>query len=80
MWWIPLLALVIPNLQLSGRRALLLLAVWIAGQALWLGTAFQLELMAKSVHLWLWVAGLGLFAGSVWVLGEIIDAWIPTKL
>jgi phosphatidylinositol glycan class M len=48
---------------------------WVVAQGAWLGTAFQLEFMAREVYLPLWAAGLGLLGTSTWVLGEIIEGW-----
>lgn len=42
---------------------------------MWLGVAYRLELMAQSVHLLLWSASIAFFVASVWVLGELIEAW-----
>ncbi|WVQ98817.1 hypothetical protein IAU59_005948 [Kwoniella sp. CBS 9459] len=60
---------------LSARKTTLLVGGWVAAQAIWLGTAYQLELMGQDVFWGLWVAGLGLFGVSIWVLGELIDAF-----
>ncbi|WVF72086.1 hypothetical protein IAT40_006898 [Kwoniella sp. CBS 6097] len=61
--------------SVSWRKVVVLIGGWITAQAVWLGTAYQLELMGKSVYLALWAAGLGLFGVSCWVLGELIDAF-----
>ena len=78
MWGLPLLALLIPHLKMSATRASVLVGAWIAGQALWLGTAYQLEFMGRSVHLGLWAAGCVLLVISSWVLGEVIASYDPS--
>ncbi|KAK8869711.1 hypothetical protein IAR55_000279 [Kwoniella newhampshirensis] len=74
-WFLPLLPYIIPTLAISTRKTGLLVLVWIAGQAIWLGTAYQLELRGKDVYLNVWMAGLALFGVGVWVVGEIIEGW-----
>jgi phosphatidylinositol glycan class M len=74
MWFLALIPPIIPRLHLSASRASLLIGAWIAGQAVWLGTAYRLELLAQDAFLGVWSAGIGLFGVSVWVLGELVDA------
>jgi phosphatidylinositol glycan class M len=54
-----------------------MVGAWIAAQAIWLGTAYQLEFMAREVYLLLWAAGIALLGVSTWVLGEVIEGWSP---
>ena len=61
MWFLPLLAPLLPYLRMSSRQASAMLVMWIAGQAIWLATAYQLEYRAKEVFLTLWAAGVLLF-------------------
>jgi phosphatidylinositol glycan class M len=63
------------KLRMTRAKAIRLVVVWLVGQAAWLGTAYQLEIMGQSVHLMLWLAGISLFGASVWILGEIIESW-----
>ncbi|WVW82975.1 hypothetical protein I302_104991 [Kwoniella bestiolae CBS 10118] len=75
MWFIPFLPLIIPQLHLSRTKTITIITLWIAGQAAWLGMAYQLELLARQVYLPVWMAGLGLFGISIWVVGEILDGY-----
>ncbi len=77
MWFLPLLPPLLPHLNISSTKAGGMIALWIAGQAVWLGTAYRLEFLAEEVYLTLWAAGIGLFAISVWVLGEVIEGFDP---
>jgi len=77
MWFLPLLPPILRDLRISWRKASMMIALWVAAQAVWLGTAYQLEFQAKEVYLALWFAGISLFGVSVWVLGEIIEGFVP---
>ncbi|WVR05288.1 hypothetical protein IAU60_002301 [Kwoniella sp. DSM 27419] len=79
MWFLPLLPPLLRHLRLKRAKGITIVAAWILGQALWLGTAYQLELMARGVYLWLWAAGLALFGISVWIIGELIDGSLPVR-
>jgi len=48
---------------------------WVVAQGIWLGMAYQLELMARDVYLGVWMAGIGLLGVSTWVLGEVLEGW-----
>ncbi|WWD16022.1 hypothetical protein CI109_100447 [Kwoniella shandongensis] len=75
-WFLPLIPYIIPSLSFTRRKTAILISAWVAGQAIWLGTAYRLELMAQDVYLSVWMAGLVLFGISVWVIGEIIEGWV----
>lgn len=74
MWFFALIPPILPQLNLSPRRATILVGIWILGQAFWLGMAYRLELLAQDAFLAVWAAGVGLFGASVWILGELVDA------
>lgn len=48
------------------------LALWIAGQGLWLQQGYQLEFLGKSVFSGLGVASLVFFGVNIWLLGVIV--------
>ncbi|OCF41456.1 phosphatidylinositol glycan, class M [Kwoniella heveanensis CBS 569] len=78
MWFLPLLPPILSSLtslSLSRRKIAILVGSWVIAQAVWLATAYQLELMGRSVYLAVWAGGLSLFGVSIWVLGELIDAF-----
>jgi phosphatidylinositol glycan class M len=76
-WFIPLIPAILPHVAISRTKAIVMIAAWVAGQAAWLGTAYQLEFLGASVHRTLWMAGLALMVISTWIIGEIIDAYRP---
>ena len=57
-----------------------MISLWMAAQAMWLATAYQLEFLAQPVHMPLWMASIGLLVISTWVLGELIEGWEPLRL
>ncbi|ODN98437.1 phosphatidylinositol glycan, class M [Cryptococcus wingfieldii CBS 7118] len=75
MWFLPLLPPVLSHLAISRSQAILLVSAWVLAQAVWLASAYMLELQAQSVYLTVWAAGLGVFGASVWVLGELVESW-----
>jgi phosphatidylinositol glycan class M len=79
MWFLALIPPIIPQINLSPRQVTILVGVWILGQAIWLGMAYRLELLAQDAYLAVWAAGIGLFGASVWILGELVDACVPIR-
>ena len=75
VWFLPLLAPILPRLHLSRTRSVALVGLWVTAQALWLLTAFRLEFLGEAVHLGLWMAGLGLLMTSTWIVGQLLDSF-----
>ncbi|WVN86765.1 uncharacterized protein L203_101937 [Cryptococcus depauperatus CBS 7841] len=76
-WFLPLLPSILGHLQMTRQKAVAVVGAWVAAQGLWLGSAYMLELKAQSVYVIVWAAGLVVFGVSIWVLGEVIESWIP---
>ncbi|KAL8290648.1 hypothetical protein RQP46_002906 [Phenoliferia psychrophenolica] len=70
LWYLWLLPLVLPRLQLSPARGISLLAVWIGGQALWLSQAYRLEMLGEPTYRNVWAAGVVFLVANCWILGE----------
>lgn len=51
LWYLALLPLAMPFLAISKRRALSMLALWLAAEMHWLGWAYQLEMLGRPVFL-----------------------------
>ncbi|KAL3242801.1 hypothetical protein MRX96_020967 [Rhipicephalus microplus] len=68
LWYLCLLPLVLPKLGLSVRRSVLLLLMWLGGQALWLVEAYYLEFGGKPLFLHVWVAGLMFLVANTFIL------------
>lgn len=79
MWFLALIPPIMPQLNLTPVRGIVLVGSWVLAQALWLGMAYRLELLAQDAYLAVWAAGIGLFGVSVWVLGEIIGSCKPPR-
>ena len=90
VWFIPLIPALLAGLTsprtsfqaemgMDKKKAWALVAAWIAGQAMWLGSAYKLELLARDAYLQVWAAGIGLFGIGVYILGAILDAVTFTK-
>ncbi len=67
--------LLLPQLSMSGRRALAYGAAWVGTQALWLSEAYKLEFLGQNVFFRLWAWGMLYVAGNCWVLAGIMDAY-----
>ncbi|KAI3600006.1 glycosyltransferase family 50 protein [Moniliophthora roreri] len=75
LWYLLLLPLVLPRLQISGRRAASYIAVWVLVQALWLGEAYKLEFLGKNTFYGLWIRSLIYVVGNCWVIGGIMEGY-----
>ncbi|ORY24975.1 PIG-M-domain-containing protein [Naematelia encephala] len=74
-WFLPLLPPLLPYLHITPRKASLMIGLWVLSQAIWLGSAYLLELRAQDVYITVWAAGIALFGTSCWVLGEVIEGF-----
>ncbi|KAK7756908.1 GPI mannosyltransferase 1 [Diatrype stigma] len=75
LWYMVLLPLYLPRSSLvrHPRRGLTALALWVAGQALWLQQGYGLEFLGHSTFVpGLWAASLAFFLVNCWILGIII--------
>lgn len=71
-WFLSLLPLCLPSIQMSLRRGIYLAFFWILNQAIWLLIAYMLEFQSFNSFAFLWVSGLLFFAVNVKVLVDII--------
>lgn len=68
LWYLCLLPAALPKLGLTLRNGLLLLSMWVGGQALWLAQAYYLEFQGKPLFLNVWVAGLIFLVANTFIL------------
>lgn len=75
LWYMVFLPLYLPGSSFLRGRALgpAALALWVAGQGLWLQQGFGLEFLGRSTFLpGLWLSSLAFFLVNCWVLGVIV--------
>lgn len=75
LWYLLLLPLILPNLNMSRSKALSCVGVWVGVQGLWLSEAYKLEFLGQGVFLSLWFRGLVYVLGNAWVLVSIIESY-----
>jgi len=71
-WFLSLLPLCLPNIEMSLHRGVCLVCSWMLSQAIWLLTAYMLEFQSFNSFILLWISGLLFFAVNVKVLVDII--------
>ncbi|KAI8099307.1 PIG-M-domain-containing protein [Halteromyces radiatus] len=73
MWYICLFPLILPStdIQLKWKGIFLILS-WIAGQGLWLQSAYQLEFLGQNTFFSLWLASLFFFLMNSWIVVSLV--------
>lgn len=75
MWYTLFVPLLVPQLDMTPRRALQLAGVWVGTQALWLSEAYKLEFLGENVFFGLWVRSIIYLFGHAWVLAGIMQCY-----
>jgi len=76
LWYLIFLPLYLPRSSLVARPrlGLAVLALWVAGQAVWLQQGYALEFLGRSTFVpGLWLASLAFFAVNCWILGIVVQ-------
>ncbi|XP_025994515.1 GPI mannosyltransferase 1 isoform X1 [Solenopsis invicta] len=71
-WFLSLLPLCLPNIDMSLCRGICLASSWILSQAVWLFTAYLLEFQSFNSFVFLWISSLLFFAVNTKILVDII--------
>ncbi|XP_018301113.1 GPI mannosyltransferase 1 [Mycetomoellerius zeteki] len=71
-WFLSLLPLCLPNIEMNLRRGIYLACSWILSQAIWLLTAYLLEFQSFNSFFFLWISSLLFFAVNVKILVDVI--------
>ena len=80
LWYLCLLPLTIPSLDLTMLEAVIMLSAWFAGQALWLTPAYYLEFQGKNTFFLIWLASIVFFLINCTILYRIVTKYKKTTL
>jgi phosphatidylinositol glycan class M len=80
LWYLCLLPLIAPWLKLRRLYDAILLGIpWLAGQGLWLMSAYLLEFHGQNVFLSIWLAGLLFFSINIYILYRLLTLYSPVQ-
>lgn len=75
LWYLSILPVIIPKLQMSFTKAVTAVISWICSQGLWLFFAYFLEFEGKSTFIYIWMAGILFFLVNIWIMSVIIESY-----
>lgn len=75
MWYLMLLPLVVPRLNISRQKAGLLASLWIGAQVSWLLPAYLLEFHGINAFVPIWLEGIAFFCCNVGVLMALLSSY-----
>ncbi|GFN92329.1 GPI mannosyltransferase 1 [Plakobranchus ocellatus] len=79
LWYLSLVPLVIPDLDLRILGLAKLLLLWLGGQAAWLLPAYLLEFQGYNTFLQIWISGLLFLTANALVVYRFITTHRPEK-
>ncbi|RUS90035.1 hypothetical protein EGW08_002222 [Elysia chlorotica] len=79
LWYLSLVPLIIPDLDLKLSSMVRLVLLWLAAQAAWLLPAYLLEFEGQNTFLLIWFAGLLFLGANTFIVHRIITAYQPAK-
>ncbi|XP_011300066.1 GPI mannosyltransferase 1 [Fopius arisanus] len=74
-WYLSLLPLCLPYIKIGVTKLVILIAVWIASQGLWLLDAYALEFVGINSFQSIWISSLIFFVVNVKILVEVITKY-----
>lgn len=75
MWYLMLLPLVVPRLNVSWQKAVVLSSLWVGAQVSWLLPAYLLEFHGINAFVPIWLEGIAFFCCNVGVLMALLSSY-----
>lgn len=75
MWYLMLLPLVVPRLNISWQKAVVLASLWVGAQVSWLLPAYLLEFHGINAFVPIWLEGIAFFCCNVGVLMALLSSY-----
>lgn len=75
MWYLMLLPLVVPRLNISWQKAVVLTSLWVGAQVSWLLPAYLLEFHGINAFVPIWLEGIAFFCCNVGVLMALLSSY-----
>jgi len=72
LWYLCLLPLIMNSVNITLRRALVLMTAWFLSQGLWLTAAYYLEFEGMNTFVFVWAAGVVFFLVNIVILNQLI--------
>ena len=80
VWYLLLLPLIIPRLNISLKKGIFFISLWLAAQCSWLLPAYLLEFHAINAFVPIWLEGIAFFCCNVGILISLILNYIPGQI
>lgn len=75
LWYLMLLPVVVPRLNISWRKAVVLASLWVGAQVSWLLPAYLLEFHGINAFVPIWLEGIAFFCCNVGVLMALLSSY-----
>lgn len=79
VWWLTLLPLVLPDVDLTRTGIVWPSLLWVVSQLHWLSWAYLLEFQGKAVHLQVWCASIAMLASNIHLMSHFIKCTRPVQ-
>mmetsp|Transcript_16072 Transcript_16072/g.18172 ORF Transcript_16072/g.18172 Transcript_16072/m.18172 type:complete len:211 (+) Transcript_16072:3-635(+) len=72
LWYVSLFPIVLPTISLTLKRGIVLLLLWIIGQANWLFWAYKLEFLGENTFFNVWASSIVFFVINVFIILQLV--------
>ncbi|GAB1606374.1 GPI mannosyltransferase 1-like [Argonauta hians] len=79
LWYLCLLPVFLPGLQLTPFHGLLLTLTWFLGQAIWLVSAYFLEFEGHNTFIYVCLASIFFFLVQIFILNNLMSKYVSHK-